>query len=127
MENQQANGFDKSEYGGNMKSESPEGDGRKDEGKITAHNLMMNCIARILRHLGCPHGCSDGSRGPQADFCRSQIQTILSKLYKASSKQFSSFLRRLVRDKSISDVIDFFHSYVGFCVDPTSLLSPLSK
>lgn len=121
------NSVEKSDCG-NTKQDSPDsGILQKDECKITAHNLMMNCLIRILRHLGCPHGCPDGIRGPQADFCRSQIQTIFSKLHKASSKQFSNFLRNIARDRPITDVIEFFHSYVGFCVDPSSLLSPLSK
>ncbi|XP_058795328.1 protein unc-80 homolog isoform X2 [Phymastichus coffea] len=95
--------------------------------RLTAHNLMMNCIINILRHLGCPHGCLDGIRGPQADFCRSQIQTIFGKLYKASSKQFATFLRDVVKDRRINSVVEFFHSYIGFCIDPGSLLSPLNQ
>jgi hypothetical protein len=113
--------------GGNKKQDSPDNSFKKEEIKITAHNLMMNCTVRILRHLGCPHGCLDGMRGPQADFCRSQIQTIFNKLHKFNSKQFSKFLRNMVKDNPIIDIIEFFHSYVGFCVDPSSLLSPLSK
>ncbi|XP_031777864.1 protein unc-80 homolog isoform X3 [Nasonia vitripennis] len=106
---------------------SEAGSKQQEECKITAHNLTMNCLVRILRHLGCPHGCPDGIRGPQADFCRSQIQTIFSKLHKASSKQFSSFLRLMARERPITDVVEFFHSYLGFCVDPSSLLSPLNQ
>lgn len=106
----------------NKKQSSSEKDNR-----ATAHNLMLNCTINIVRHLGCPHGCLDGIRGPQADFCRSQIQTIFNKLHKASSKQFSSFLRDIVKVRRITNVIEFFHSYIGFCMDQSSLLSPLSK
>lgn len=84
-------------------------------------------LTRVLKHLGCPHGCADGQRGPPADFLRSQGQNILSKLHRASPRQFSRFLREMVCNQTISDVLDFFHAYVGFCVDPSSLLSPLSK
>ncbi|KAJ8665380.1 hypothetical protein QAD02_007042, partial [Eretmocerus hayati] len=97
---------------------------RKSNG-VSNHGMMMNCVIRVIRHLGCPHGCSDGIRGPQADFCRSQVQTIFSKLYKSSPKQFSTFLRNMVKNRPITAIIEFFHSYVGFCVDPSSLLSPL--
>ncbi|XP_035727928.1 protein unc-80 homolog isoform X9 [Vespa mandarinia] len=93
--------------------------------KPTAHNLLMNCVIRVLKHLGCPHGCSEGIHGPHADFCRSQGQTILGKLHRASFKQFSKFLKTMIREQSITEILDFFHAYVGFCVDPTSLLSPL--
>jgi hypothetical protein len=91
---------------------------------------MMNpyvFLSRVLKHLGCPHGCADGQRGPPADFLRSQGQNILSKLHRASPRQFSRFLREMVCNQTISDVLDFFHAYVGFCVDPSSLLSPLSE
>ena len=84
-------------------------------------------IYRVIKHLGCPHGCADGQRGPPADFLRSQGQNILAKLHRASPRQFSRFLREMVCNQPISDILDFFHAYVGFCVDPSSLLSPLSK
>ncbi|XP_011502192.1 PREDICTED: protein unc-80 homolog [Ceratosolen solmsi marchali] len=89
LENNQ-DSFDKYDCG-NKKQESQDSGVQKDEIQITAHNLMMNCTIRILHHLGCPHGCLDGIRGPQADFCRSQIQTILNKLHAASSKSKTWF------------------------------------
>ncbi|EFN65650.1 Uncharacterized protein KIAA1843 [Camponotus floridanus] len=97
------------------------------KGKPTAHNLLMNCVIRVLKHLGCPHGCLDGVRGPQADICRSQGQTILTKLHRASSRQFSRFLRTMIREQPLTEILDFFHAYVGYCVDPSSLLSPLNQ
>ncbi|XP_061939228.1 protein unc-80 homolog isoform X3 [Apis cerana] len=104
------------------KKESPENEHeyRQDvsESKASSHNLLMNCVIRVLKHLGCPHNCSEGIRGQQADFCRSQAQTILVKLHRASSKQFSRFLRSMVREQPIPEVLEFFHALVGFCVDP---------
>ncbi|CAB0043579.1 unnamed protein product [Trichogramma brassicae] len=91
------------------------------------HVVALNTVVRILRHLGCPHGCNEGTRGPQADFCRSQIQTILGKLHEADRKQFSTFLRGLCKRSPTAYVIDLFHAYLGFCVDPGSLLSPLNQ
>ncbi|XP_034937651.1 protein unc-80 homolog isoform X5 [Chelonus insularis] len=89
--------------------------------------LMANCIFRVFKHLGCPNGCADGIRGPQADFCRTQASTILSKLYRTDSQQFSKTLRAMIRNQPIADILELFHSYVGFCVEPTSLLSPLNQ
>lgn len=123
-------GMEKTESVRRQDSPVKEQDRRHDpdgKQKPTAHNLLMNCVIRVLKHLGCPHGCSDGIRGPHADFCRSQGQTILGKLHRASFKQFSKFLKTMIREQPISEVLDFFHAYVGFCVDPTSLLSPLSE
>ncbi|XP_044582762.1 protein unc-80 homolog isoform X13 [Cotesia glomerata] len=93
----------------------------------TAHALMLNCVFRVIKHLGCPHGCADGIRGPQADFCRSQVSNLLSKLFQSSSRQFSRTLRLMVRNQPISEILELFHSYVGFCVEPSSLLSPLNQ
>ncbi|XP_067205239.1 protein unc-80 homolog isoform X2 [Linepithema humile] len=122
----------KSETG--KKQDSPTGINQQErrhdsngKGKPTAHNLIMNCVIRVLKHLGCPHGCVDGVRGPQADICRSQAQTILTKLHRASSRQFSRFFKTMMRDQPLLEILDFFHAYVGFCVDPSSLLSPLNQ
>ncbi|KAK2588606.1 hypothetical protein KPH14_006375 [Odynerus spinipes] len=123
-------GMDKAEYIRKHDSPVNEQDKRHDsdaKSKPTAHNLLMNCVIRVMKHLGCPHGCSEGVRGPHADFCRSQGQTVLGKLHRASSKQFSKFLKTMIREQPISEILDFFHAYVGFCVDPTSLLSPLNQ
>lgn len=121
---------EKTESGKKKDSPENEQEYRQDlseESKFSSHNLLMNCVIRVLKHLGCPHGCSDRIRGPQTDFCRSQGQTILSKLHRASSKQFSRFLRTMVREQPISEILEFFHAFVGFCLDPSSLLSPLSE
>lgn len=80
-----------------------------------------------MKHLGCPHGCNEGQRGPAAEFLRTQCQNILSKLHRASNKQFTYYLRDYVKYKPLPIILDLFHAYVGFCIDPSSLLSPLSK
>lgn len=112
------------------KHDSPvnEQDPRNDlEGRNwNAHSLMMNAVLRVIKHLGCPHGCADGIRGPQADFYRSQAQTILTKLNCASSRLFSRWLRTMVREQPITEILEVFHSYVGFCVDPSTLLLTFS-
>ncbi|KAL3277360.1 hypothetical protein HHI36_012710 [Cryptolaemus montrouzieri] len=98
----------------------------KNPKPMTSHRLIMNTITRILKHLGCPHGCSDGQRGPAAEFLRTQCQNILTKLNRASGKQFKSYLKDYIKNHTLSEILDFFHAYVGFCIDPSSLLSPLS-
>ncbi|EFN85740.1 Uncharacterized protein KIAA1843 [Harpegnathos saltator] len=124
-----ASGIDKSETG--KKQDSPtrlnQQDYRDADDKANAHNLLMHCVIRVVKHLGCPYGCLDGVRGPQADICRSQGQTILTKLHRASSRHFSKFLRKMMREQPLVEILDFFHSYVGYCVDPSSLLSPLNQ
>ncbi|XP_053975913.1 protein unc-80 homolog [Hylaeus volcanicus] len=125
-----ATGVEKTDTGKKKEAPDDEHDYRQnplEKTKSSSHNLLLNCVIRVLRHLGCPHSCSEGIRGPQADFCRSQSQTILGKLHRASSKQFSRFLRSMVRDQPIPEILDFFHAYIGFCLDPSSLLSPLNQ
>lgn len=91
------------------------------------HNLTMGIIKRALLHLGCPHGCNDGVRGAQAEFLRLQCNSNLSRLLKQASSFSKKYLRDMVQDSSLHELIEFFHAFVGFCVDPSSLLSPLSK
>lgn len=92
-----------------------------------SHNLTMGVIKRALLHLGCPHGCNDGVRGAQAEFLRLQCNSNLSRLLRQASAYSKKYLRNMVKTSSLHELIEFFHSFVGFCVDPSSLLSPLSK
>lgn len=92
-----------------------------------AHNLSMGIVKRALLHLGCPHGCNDGVRGAQAEFLRLQCNTILTRLLKQAPSLSKRYLRDMVREWTIHEIIEFFHAFVGFCVDPSSLLSPLSE
>lgn len=93
-----------------------------DSRNWTAHALMMNGVLRVIKHLGCPHGCAEGVRGPQAEFCRSQAHTIVTKLHRASPKLFTRWLRNMVRDQPLGEIIDVFHAFLGFCIDPSMLL-----
>lgn len=112
-----------------------------------AHNLCMGILKRTLLHLGCPHGCNDGIelyswqqiiqtiyrqcclgvRGPPAEFLRTQVQTILSRMLRQASSASRKYLRCMVKTTQLHELIEFFHAFVGFCVDPSSLLSPLSE
>ncbi|XP_024080721.1 protein unc-80 homolog [Cimex lectularius] len=98
-----------------------------DDPENAAHNCVLTCLTRVIRHLGCPHGCGESQRGPPADFLRSQVHSLLSKLHKANTKNFRKFFKNMVSSQSIMDIVEFFHSYTGFCVDPSSLLSPLNQ
>jgi protein unc-80 len=92
-----------------------------------SHNLSMGIIKRALLHLGCPHGCNEGVRGAQAEFLRLQCNSILSRLLKQATNLSKRYLRNMIHDLTIHEIIEFFHAFVGFCVDPSSLLSPLSE
>lgn len=92
-----------------------------------AHNLVMGIIKRTWQHLGCPHGCNEGIRGPPAEFLRTQCQSILSRMLRQEPSKTRQYLRKMIKNTQLHELIEFFHAFVGFCVDPSSLLSPLSK
>lgn len=68
-----------------------------------------------------------GIRGPPAEFLRTQCQTILSRMLRQAAAESRRYLRNMVKTVQLHELIDFFHAFVGFCVDPSSLLSPLSE
>ncbi|XP_037944678.1 protein unc-80 homolog isoform X2 [Teleopsis dalmanni] len=91
-----------------------------------AHETAMGIIRRALLILGCPNGCNDGVRGPPADFLRNQCQKILSRMLRQANQRTKRYLQQMVKTTQLQELIDFFHAFVAFCVDPSSLLSPLS-
>ncbi|XP_058983127.1 protein unc-80 homolog isoform X4 [Musca domestica] len=91
-----------------------------------AHEISMGIIRRALQVLGCPNGCNDGVRGPPADFLRSQCQKILSRLLRHASQRTKKYLQEMVKNSGLKELVDFFHAFCAFCVDPSSLLSPLT-
>ncbi|EEC18424.1 hypothetical protein IscW_ISCW014952 [Ixodes scapularis] len=83
---------------------------------------------RVMKHLGCPHGCGEGHRSSSAETVRRQAQGCLLRLHKADEAQFRRFLRELVRERSLPEVVDVYHAFMGFCAETgSSLLSPLSE
>ncbi|XP_039948637.1 protein unc-80 homolog isoform X7 [Bactrocera tryoni] len=91
-----------------------------------AHEISMGIVKRALLILGCHNGCNDGARGPPADFLRSQCQKILSRILRQASQRTKRYLQQMVKTSDLQELVDFFHAFVAFCVDPSSLLSPLT-
>ena len=78
--------------------------------------------------MGCPHGCGDSRRDPSSDFIRSQGLLLLARLRRISGKAFRSHLRQTVTSRyTLTEVVDFLHALVGFCVDSGFVLSPMSE
>ncbi|XP_017847563.1 protein unc-80 homolog [Drosophila busckii] len=92
-----------------------------------AHEICMGITKRALQVLGCPHGCNEGVRGPPADFLRNQCQKILSRMLRQAGQRTKRFLQEMVKSSPLPELIDYFHAFLAFCVDPSSLLSPLSQ
>lgn len=109
------------------------------------HEISMGITRRALQVLGCPHGCNDGEwltlrmrlhcihnplagvRGPPADFLRNQCQKIISRMLRQAGQRTKRHLQEMVKTSPLPELIDYFHAFLAFCVDPSSLLSPLSK
>lgn len=82
---------------------------------------------RVIKHLGCPHGCGEGHRSATAESVRRQAHACLLRLHRADESQFRRFLRELVRERSLAEVVDIYHALMGFCAETGSLLSPTSE
>ncbi|XP_055382818.1 protein unc-80 homolog isoform X2 [Condylostylus longicornis] len=91
-----------------------------------SHEICMGIVKRALLHLGCPHGCNDAIRGPPAEFLRGQCQKILQRMLRQATSATKAFLKNMVKHSQLSELMEFFHAFLGYCVDPSSLLSPLN-
>ncbi|XP_052808844.1 protein unc-80-like isoform X2 [Mya arenaria] len=95
-----------------------------DMGKteITAFGLAMDSLISIYKSLGCPHGCGDGLRGRHGDLLRQKGHNCLLRLQKLNGPLFCSYMKNSVKTRPIQEVVDFFHAFLGFCVDPQQIL-----
>ena len=90
------------------------------------YNFVFASFLRIYQHLGCPHGCGDGIIGAQGDHLRIKGQNCLQQLYRRNPPLFHKFLRDTVKHRHLQETVDFLHAFLGFCIDPTTILqSPL--
>ncbi|XP_018896454.1 protein unc-80 homolog isoform X1 [Bemisia tabaci] len=119
---------DKSGDNNTSESEEPKKSSKNPQNKLNSpHSLMLHSVIRVIRYGGCQNSCNDGQRSPPPDYIRSHGHSLLSKLRRTSSRQFSRFMKHMVLKEPLHDVIEFFHSYVSFCSDSNSLLSPLHQ
>jgi hypothetical protein len=108
----------------------PEGDA------LTDHNLVLDIVVRLLRLLGCPHGCGERAGWGSGEFLRGQAISLLTRCrpsrppHAATSrlwfdqKQFKWFIAHLVEQQPLPSLLSFLHSYLGFCTELTNPLSP---
>ena len=67
-----------------------------------------------------------GSTG-NADVVRARAQDILMKLHDDNEKVFAKFVRDMTVNRGLSEIVDLYHSLLGFCQNSTSLLSPTTQ
>ena len=77
-------------------------------------------FGRIFKWVGCPHGCGDGVRGSIGDHLRNQGRECLSRLNNCHNIWFAKFLRQSFIKQPLQETIDFLHSLMGFCVEPSA-------
>ncbi|VVC45096.1 Hypothetical protein CINCED_3A015660 [Cinara cedri] len=92
---------------------------------MSTHALAMSSVIKVIQYLGCPHSCGEGHRGPPANFVRTQCQCLLNRLKQFDKRQFSNYLRHFIKHNSLTCIINFIHSYTGFCSEPLSIFSPM--
>lgn len=68
-----------------------------------------------------------GMRGPPAEFLRTQCHNIFGLMLRQSPIESRRYLQRMVKRTALHELVEFFHAYCGFCVDPSQMLSPLSE
>ena len=91
---------------------------------------------RVLKVLGCQHGCHNSIRpgqhsmaanttpsGGDISALRARGVAILSRLLWYDKKQFKSYLQMFVETKSVPFILNFLHGYLSFCCDATSPFS----
>lgn len=62
-----------------------------------------------------------------ADVVRARAQDILMKLHDDNEKVFAKFVRDMTVNRGLSEIVDLYHSLLGFCQNSTSLLSPTTQ
>ena len=99
------------------------------------YNSFLSC-SRVLKVLGCQHGCHNSIRpgqhsmaanttpsGGDISALRARGVAILSRLLWYDKKQFKSYLTMFVETKSITFLLNFVHGYLSFCCDSSSPFS----
>ncbi|CAK1579375.1 unnamed protein product [Parnassius mnemosyne] len=103
-------------------------DGSKDEENLDCpYYMIMHIILRVLRQLGCSHGCTSAFRGPQAECLRVQARNSLRQLRSASVTKFNLRIKEMTKFAPIREVLDNLHATIGFCAEPSNMVSPMNQ
>uniref|UniRef100_A0A2A4JBF5 Uncharacterized protein n=1 Tax=Heliothis virescens TaxID=7102 RepID=A0A2A4JBF5_HELVI len=100
---------------------------REEDNLDCPYYMIMHVILRLLRQLGCSHGCTTALRGPQAECLRVQARNSLRQLRSASIPKFTARLKEMTKYSPIREVLDNLHAAVGFCAEPSTLVSPMNQ
>lgn len=76
---------------------------------------ITKIVLKTYIHLGCPNGCNEGMRTPQADFMRIKLKNLLSQMYRTGEKRLTNILRIQVADSQCQSLLDYLHAMTSFC------------
>ena len=76
---------------------------------------ILKIILRTYLHMGCPNGCNEGMRTPQADFLQIKARNLLSQLYKINPNVFTKLLKKQVNEFPVQQLLDCIHAVTVFC------------
>ncbi|XP_050665218.1 protein unc-80 homolog [Leptidea sinapis] len=100
---------------------------RDDENFDCPYYMIMHIILRLLRQLGCSHGCTSALRGPQAESLRIQARNSLKQLREASLLKFTQRIKEMTKHTPFKELLDNLHATVGYCAEPVSMVSPMGQ
>ncbi|KAI5631670.1 cation channel complex component UNC80 domain-containing protein [Phthorimaea operculella] len=100
---------------------------KEEENTDCPYYMIMHIVLRLLRQLGCSHGCTSALRGPQAECLRVQARNSLRALRTANIPKFTQRLREMTKFAPIREVLDNLHATIGFCAEPSSMVSPMTN
>ena len=98
-------------------SVSPKNKISVDNEELSIHHLFMDTLLRLIKQLGCPHGCGEGHREDDALQLKRSIVVTLSYLYHSSESHFGNFFDEMVNRRGIQEIVDIFHAFLGFCAE----------
>ncbi|CAG9579717.1 unnamed protein product [Danaus chrysippus] len=100
---------------------------KRDDNYDCPYYMIMYILLRLLRQLGCSHGCTSALRGPQAECLRVQARNSLKQLRTASVTKFTLRLKEMTKFAPIREVLDNLHATLGYCVEPANMVSPMNQ
>ncbi|XP_013174007.1 PREDICTED: protein unc-80 homolog isoform X2 [Papilio xuthus] len=100
---------------------------KEEENLDCPYYMIMHIILRLLRQLGCSHGCTSALRGPQAECLRVQARNSLRQLRSANVSKFNLRIREMTKFAPLREVLDNLHATIGFCAEPSNMVSPMNQ
>lgn len=89
----------------------------READELSVHHLFLDTVTRLIKQLGCPHGCGEGHREEEAHALRRAIGVTLAYLFHASEGQFAAFFDEMVARRHLQEIMDVFHAFLGFCAE----------